>query len=276
MEWRTPPDLCGHLTAIQDSIDAIQDNPSTAAFLRHALIDTPGVIAIQVSLDGVLHPHERSLEEARRAFAAAAVSPLSIDLAQLQTGLDYELFPVATPRRLYGFLAANVQDQSAFAPYRCYFKAVAGIVAHSLAARRQASELDVAKSELEAHVIVRRCAEALYKDCQQEHWEAQEIAGLGCWDWEPASEIYHWSDTLNRIFGRNPNRPPPDFEEFLTYVHPSDRKAVRDNFSATLKTGIPLPSRYRIIRFDGEERILETWTRGFRNKDGKISSELLG
>jgi diguanylate cyclase (GGDEF)-like protein/PAS domain S-box-containing protein len=270
MDLRTQPDLFSHFRAIQNSIDAIPDEALIASFLRHALLEAPGQAGVCVCLRGMLHPHEAALEEARRACAAGNNSTPLYPLRLANTP-DFELIPIATLRRVYGFLAIRINDPALFNPYASFFKAAAEAVAHSLEARDHLTELNTIKAELKAHVIARRCAETLYQDCQRKHWEAQEIAGLGCWDWEPASEIYHWSDALNRIFGRNPNRPPPDFEEFLTYVHPNDRKTVRDRTSATLKTGAPLHLRYRIIRFDGEERILETRAKGFRNKDGKLT-----
>jgi diguanylate cyclase (GGDEF)-like protein/PAS domain S-box-containing protein len=255
MEWRTLPDLCGRLTAIQDSIDGMPDTHSIAAFVRRALMDTPGIGALYVSLEGALHPHDQALEAARRAFSDAADAPASLNLAQLQIAPEFELFPAAA-RRLYGFLAASVQSPSIFSHYRSYFKAVAGILARSLETRRCLSGLANARSELEAH---------LKKD-----WEVLDIAEVGGWDWAPATGNCHWSQTLRRIFGRNPHRPPPDFEEFLTYVHPDDRKAVRDSYSAALKSGAPMRIEHRIVRLDGEERIVEGCARGFRDKDGRL------
>jgi PAS domain S-box-containing protein len=83
--------------------------------------------------------------------------------------------------------------------------------------------------------------------------EAQKMAHVGNWEWEIVTEKSYWSDELDRIFGRSLQEPHPTYEEFLSYVHPSDREYV-DNTAKKAMKGKTYSIDYRIIRADGEER----------------------
>ncbi len=43
--------------------------------------------------------------------------------------------------------------------------------------------------------------------------EAQRLAGVGSWAWNPATDQLHWSEELYRIFGVDPSLPVPPREE---------------------------------------------------------------
>ncbi|MHC1754754.1 MAG: MEDS domain-containing protein [Methanosarcina sp.] len=83
--------------------------------------------------------------------------------------------------------------------------------------------------------------------------EAQKMAHIGNWEWGIVTEESYWSDELDNIFGRNLQDPHPTYEEFLNYVHPSDREYVYNTATKAMK-GKPYSINYRIIRADGEER----------------------
>ncbi|MDY9926722.1 MEDS domain-containing protein [Methanosarcina sp.] len=83
--------------------------------------------------------------------------------------------------------------------------------------------------------------------------EAQKMVHVGNWEWEIETEKSYWSDELDRIFGRSLQEPHPTYEEFLSYIHPSDREYVYNTAMKAIK-GKPYSIDYRIIRADGEER----------------------
>lgn len=83
--------------------------------------------------------------------------------------------------------------------------------------------------------------------------EAQKMAHVGNWEWEILTEKSYWSDELYRIFGRSLKESHPTYEEFLNYVHPSDREYV-DNTARRAMKGKTYSIDYRIIRADGKER----------------------
>ena len=42
--------------------------------------------------------------------------------------------------------------------------------------------------------------------------EAQRLAGVGSWQWEPATDTVVWSEELSRIAGRDPRLPPVSYK----------------------------------------------------------------
>src|SRR5207244_7028545 len=56
--------------------------------------------------------------------------------------------------------------------------------------------------------------------------EAQEVAGLGSWEWDLATGRLTWSDELYRLFGVDPKTFTPTPESILELVHPADREAL--------------------------------------------------
>jgi len=83
--------------------------------------------------------------------------------------------------------------------------------------------------------------------------EAQRMAHIGNWEWDIVTEKSYWSDELDRIFGRGLQEPHPTYEEFLSYIHLSDREYVYNTAMKAIK-GKPYSIDYRIIRANGEER----------------------
>lgn len=85
--------------------------------------------------------------------------------------------------------------------------------------------------------------------------EAQEIAHIGNWERDFASNEFHWSDEMYHIFGLKPQESKVNYGTFLNYVHPDDRDYINNTVKEALK-GKPLDINFRIIRANGEERIV--------------------
>jgi len=85
--------------------------------------------------------------------------------------------------------------------------------------------------------------------------EAQEIAHLGNWEMDFASNEFRWSDEMYRIFGLNPQELKVNYDIFLSYVHPDDQDCM-DNAAKDALNGKPADINFRIILANGEERIV--------------------
>jgi PAS domain-containing protein len=57
--------------------------------------------------------------------------------------------------------------------------------------------------------------------------EAQQLARLGSWEWEIATDTVVWSDELYRIYGVRPDRFPGSYGSYLDKVHPTTAPAWR-------------------------------------------------
>ena len=101
--------------------------------------------------------------------------------------------------------------------------------------------------------------------------EAQKVAGLGCWEWEPASGRMTWSDELCRIFGVDAEETPPTFEAYLERVHPADRVLAATALARALAEGRGFLQEERIVRPDGSERVIRTHGEIVRDSHGRVT-----
>jgi diguanylate cyclase (GGDEF)-like protein len=85
--------------------------------------------------------------------------------------------------------------------------------------------------------------------------DAQEVGGLGSWEWDVATGSISWSDQMCRIYGHPPGLAPT-FDEFVTMVHPSDRERVQRTISMALESRGVFQFDHRIVLPNGTERTL--------------------
>ena len=85
--------------------------------------------------------------------------------------------------------------------------------------------------------------------------KAQEIAHLGSWSWDLATDQLTWSEEMYKIYGIEPGTPLT-FEALLDRVLPEDREHHKQ-LAAELVEGTTGPNfRYRIIRPSGSVRYI--------------------
>jgi PAS domain S-box-containing protein len=87
---------------------------------------------------------------------------------------------------------------------------------------------------------------------------AQHLAKVGSWTWDIVNNEDKWSDECYRIHGLEPGSTGLSATDFLTYVHPGDKEAVRAAHERTLATGETLDIEFRLASADGVERIVRT------------------
>ena len=86
--------------------------------------------------------------------------------------------------------------------------------------------------------------------------EAQQIARLGSWEWDLASDHVVWSDELYRIYGVRPDRIPGSYGGYLDKVHADDRARVARVIETAVAERRGWSLDYRIVRPDGEVRMV--------------------
>ena len=103
--------------------------------------------------------------------------------------------------------------------------------------------------------------------------EAQQIAGIGNWEWDIQTNRVTWSDELYRIFNIPRDEFKGTFESCMGMVHPEDRASVEKWFAdaadAREKTAF---TECRIIRPDGAIRIIHTRLRLAYDSAGAVVS----
>jgi len=101
--------------------------------------------------------------------------------------------------------------------------------------------------------------------------EAQKVAGLGCWEWEPGTGRMTWSEELYRIFGVAEKGAQPTFEAYLERVHPADRVLTATALARALAEGRGFIQEERIVRPDGSERVIRTHGEIVRDGGGRVA-----
>jgi PAS domain S-box-containing protein len=104
-------------------------------------------------------------------------------------------------------------------------------------------------------VTKRKRAEELLERQRRRLAEAQAVAQLGSWEWDISGDRIEWSDQLCRIYGVEPGTPM-DFEGLIGRLHPEDRDLLRRVVAEAYETGQPFVVEHRIVRPDGEVRVI--------------------
>lgn len=86
--------------------------------------------------------------------------------------------------------------------------------------------------------------------------DAQRIAHLGHWDYDPEKDELHWSDEIYRIFGLTRREFSATLEAFQRSVHPEDVGYVEESVRAAFE-GRPVVFEHRIVRPGGEVRVVQ-------------------
>ncbi len=102
----------------------------------------------------------------------------------------------------------------------------------------------------------RKQAEAALRQSETSLASAQRIAHIGNWDWDIQNDQLSWSEETYRIFGLARDQFEGTYQAFIKFVHPDDRQFVQSAVDAALTRSDAYFYEHRIIRPDGEERIV--------------------
>ena len=97
---------------------------------------------------------------------------------------------------------------------------------------------------------------------------AQQIAHVGDWEWELATNEVRWSDELFRIYGFEPRSVKPDYGLVLAQMHPATKEQFLKAIDAALHEDRPFEMDYQFFRRDGSEAALHTIGRVVRDGAG--------
>ena len=88
--------------------------------------------------------------------------------------------------------------------------------------------------------------------------QAQRIVHMGSWDWNVVTGETSWSDELFAILGLDRERDTASYNAFYERVHPEDHSGVEIALRNALMTRSPYDFQLRIVRPDGETRVLRS------------------
>jgi PAS domain S-box-containing protein len=102
--------------------------------------------------------------------------------------------------------------------------------------------------------------------------EAEPVFRFGSWKWDLAADRVVWSNELHRIYGLEPGTFEGTSAGFVARLHPDDRERVWGEVSRTIETGEPFVFEERILRADGEERLLLSQGHAVSGPDGRTTA----
>ena len=121
-------------------------------------------------------------------------------------------------------------------------------------------------------ITERKHAEEAAHESERQMTRAQEMAHLGSWELDLASNRLSWSDEVYRIFGLRPQEFGATYDAFLEAIHPEDRAAVDAAYSGSLREGKDTYEiEHRVVRrSSGEVRIVHERCEHLRDDSGRI------
>ncbi|MCC5897019.1 MAG: PAS domain-containing protein [Phormidium sp. BM_Day4_Bin.17] len=102
-------------------------------------------------------------------------------------------------------------------------------------------------------IDARKQAELTLITLNQQFKKAQEVANLGYWSFDLASEKITWSEEVFKIFGITPDQGEPTYAEHLKQYHPEDLPQVLEHIEAAYR-GIPQQYDFRLVHPTGKIR----------------------
>jgi PAS domain S-box-containing protein len=84
--------------------------------------------------------------------------------------------------------------------------------------------------------------------------EAQRLARMGSWGFNPSGFFDYWSDELFQIYGLDPQQGAPTLERYLATLHPQDRDSMAETINKMHLERCGCDVKKRIVRPDGELR----------------------
>jgi PAS domain S-box-containing protein len=88
--------------------------------------------------------------------------------------------------------------------------------------------------------------------------QAQQAGKTGTWSVERASRRLEWSPTVAQIFGLDPGLVSTTTDFFYTLLHRDDVRKVGRGVRKAWLHGTPIDLQYRLIRPDGDVRVIAT------------------
>ena len=119
-------------------------------------------------------------------------------------------------------------------------------------------------------ITERKKNEMVLRKSQARLAEAQRMAKLGYWELDLLTNMVWWSDEQYKINGVVKSDVALTQSKFIDLLHPDDRQWVLETMHTAISTRSETSITYRIIRPDGEERVILGYSSVINNENGQV------
>ncbi len=116
----------------------------------------------------------------------------------------------------------------------------------------------------------RQRAEEALQESAAELNEAQRLAQVGSWVWDPNTDTATWSDEMYRIMGRDPQLPPLPYAETGRHFTAESWERLRRAAETAVHTGTPYAIEVEVCRPDGTRRWVISRGEAERDTNGRV------
>ena len=190
----------------------------------------------------------------------------------------WEFIPPEDKPAIDAIMRANLRGGPGVSPPQYEYRAIRAdgtIVWLEASPRAVWDEAGLTVLELHDHVrdvTERKAAERAQAELVETLGMAEHLAGVGCWRLDAATGAVTWSDEVYRIHGKSRETFDPTLDDAVGCYHPEDRQTVADTCARAIETGEGAGFQLRIIREDGEERIVTSHCRPERDEMGAVKA----
>ncbi len=118
--------------------------------------------------------------------------------------------------------------------------------------------------------VARRNAEGALHQSEEELREAQRLARVGSWWWDPRTDRITWSEELYRIVGREPTATPIGYSDQARIYTPDSFERLDAAVQETLRTGKRYELELEVLTADGRRRAVTARGEAERDVKGQI------
>lgn len=94
------------------------------------------------------------------------------------------------------------------------------------------------------------------KKIERELDEAQTLAKVGSWLFNPVTQKVEWSKEMFQIWGLDARSGAPTYDTLLKLIHPDDAELWNTSVAKATSEGIPYDIEHRVCLPDGKEKIV--------------------
>ena len=119
-------------------------------------------------------------------------------------------------------------------------------------------------------ITERKKAESALQEREQDLLYAQQLTQMGSWTYNPETRQPVWSEEMLRIWGLDPSKGAPHYDDHRKLIHPDDWQRFDEAVNEAMEKGIPYHLELRIMRPDGKERTIISICKPQFDEHGKV------